>query len=272
MSHSPNSTNTTVTDIIASQSRWGAFLVDASGVLYNESGIIPGAQAAWKALNTAAPTFMVTNNTCDSPEEIADRLSGVGFEILAEQIISSGFGLANDHPTRELLVDQRVYWVGYPGAKDSYLAGTGAISVDSIESASRVVIGSSIPGMAGILDQIELSQLPVICCNPDLYIRGIGESRFPVAGYYAKILEDRGIPIHWIGKPLPNFSAVVKTLIEQKGASLHSGACFFDDNPNNVLAMQSHLDISGCWIQQTGIFFDSDPNQWAPTFGIQSFR
>jgi ribonucleotide monophosphatase NagD (HAD superfamily) len=271
VSHSPISTNTTVSDIIASQSQWGAFLVDASGVLYNESGVIPGAQAAWQALNATAPTFLVTNNTCHSPEEIEDRLLGEGFDIIAEQIISSGFGLAHDHTTRELLADQRVYWVGYPSATASYLAGTGAIQVDSLKNASRVVIGSSIPGMMEILDQIEELRLPVICCNPDLWIRGGGKSRFPVAGYYAKILEDRGIPIHWIGKPLQNFSAVVKTLIEQKGASLHNGACFFDDNPNNVLAMQSHLGISGCWIQQTGIFFDSDPNQWAPTFRIQSF-
>ncbi len=271
MLHSPNSSRTTITSIIASQPKWGAFLVDASGVLYNKTGVIPGAQAAWKALITAAPTFLVTNNTCDSPTEIADRISSVGFEITAHQIISSGFGLANDPITLAMIAGQRVYWVGYPKASARYLEGTGGTLVDSLDQATIVVIGSSMPSMEPILDHIEGSRLPIICCNPDLWVRSVGETRFPVAGYYAKILEDRGCLIHWVGKPFQNFSDVVKRLVEEKGGSLQSGACFFDDNPNNVAAMQSHLGIAGCWVQKTGIFFDTDPETIKSTFYVNSF-
>ena len=52
--------------------------------------------------------------------------------------------------------------------------------------------------------------------------------------------------------------------------SLDSGVCFFDDNPVNVMNMQQHLGISGCWIRETGIGFTFDSSLIHTTYSADA--
>ena len=59
---------------------------------------------------------------------------------------------------------------------------------------------------------------------------------------------------YWIGKPERNFSDVVSQILASKmDVICDRRVLFFDDNIENVLAMQDHLGVSGVLVKKTGL-------------------
>jgi len=65
-------------------------LVDLSGTIHVENTVIPGSIEALKRLReTGVPLRFVTNTTKESKETLLRRLTGIGFDIKAEEVFTS---------------------------------------------------------------------------------------------------------------------------------------------------------------------------------------
>ncbi len=252
------------------------FLIDLSGVICNETGILAHSAAALNELQKRGSVFLLTNNTCDSPQSMSDWLKTAGVSIEKNAVISSGTSFLYDEYCVQHVYKKRVYVVGTPGSV-VYLQDAGAIVTTHLPDADTVVIASS-PGSKSPKVFSDLKEMlikhpkPVICCNPDLYVRGLGQSLIPVAGYYAKWLEtELKASFYWIGKPTQTFSEVVRKILIEKTISIDEGVCFFDDNPMNVCELQKTLGITGCWIKETGIGFKFDLESYHPKQTLEAF-
>lgn len=238
---------------------FSAFLVDASGVLYCDDGVIPGASAAIQALRKKGPVFLVTNNSCQNPDSISSSLNVLGIEIAPEDIISSGHGLALDPDIHQLLKQKRVYLFGQESSY-AYMEGVDYKLVTADYAQADVIVMTSSLKAASEREYQRLKQVlsqhprPVVCCNPDQYVKGPQGTWISVVGWYASRLEQElGLAVHWIGKPYANFSSLVKGVLTKRGVTIDSRVCFFDDNPLNVQAMMRDLGIAGCCVTDTGI-------------------
>ena len=101
--------------------------------------------------------------------------------------------------------------------------------------------------------------IPVICCNPDIYVLSTNDTFKKVVGYYAKELLDKGVTVHWFGKPYQNYSMMIKSLLPKTWQiPIDESVCFFDDNIDNVIAMKKDIGIKGCCVMNTGLFKGKD--------------
>jgi HAD superfamily hydrolase (TIGR01450 family) len=234
--------------------------LDASGVIYNDAGIIQGVKETIQKMKEKGSVFLVTNNSFQWTATISSHLQKKGIDIKESHIISSGFGLSQNDPISSLIFNQKIYVYG---SKDSHkyikLAKPKEI-VPAIEDSNVIVLTSSY--LSKNLEEIEniashihkKGPIPIICCNPDIVVAGKKKLQ-KVIGYYANLLEKRiGEPILKIGKPFPNFSQIVQSYLKRYISEYSSNdVCFFDDNLENVIQLQKDLKIHGCWIKDTGI-------------------
>jgi ribonucleotide monophosphatase NagD (HAD superfamily) len=246
------------------------FLLDVSGVLYSDaSGCFPEAVTACQQMHEQGQIFLVTNNTCESPQQISSKLQKMGIDIPVSHVISSGLGLHLDVETSQRLSGKSVFWVGNIEACLAYLDGVDCQIVTELDQADVMVIASSHGPESGryfdfLEDYLIKRPIPVICCNPDHFVRGEAETLFPVAGFYAHCLWEAlesvhpNYPFYWIGKPHSNFSGVVRQVLESKDVVVDSKVCFFDDNSQNISTLTHDLTCQGCWIYDTGIGFKQD--------------
>lgn len=253
----------------------GVFLVDAYGVLYNDSGIFEFAPAAIKALQKKGDVWLVTNNTTNSPPTIAKKLKKRGIHIPTHRIISSGLGLKKDRRMQRLIKKKNVYVFGWEETQSYVLeAGCRAV-VENLNEADVIVMGSTLKthheaGFQRFKEQLKARpHIPIICCNPDRFVLTQERQRSPVIGWYADTLaKSYPNPVYWIGKPLKNFSMVVKgVLIQVYGRQYNKSTYFFDDNYENVLAMQNDLSIAGVCILETGLSWQQNLVDAAHEFG-----
>ena len=241
-------------------SQYDVFLVDASGVLYSDDGLVSGAKVFfdWAKKNNKN-VFLCTNNTSQSPSDISGRLMNMGLRIPASQIISSGLGLWLNKDIRAMLVNKNVYVYGYNSSK-FYVNQAGAEIVNHPDKAHVIVLLASLKNSneevySNVLKTLRKKPyVKLICANPDRYVAVRGK-KVPVIGYYAeKLQKELDRDIIWIGKPEANFSEVVKAfLFRFNKIELDKHCCFLDDNIENILAMQRHIGVSGIFVKDTGL-------------------
>ena len=71
--------------------RYDAFLLDLDGVLYRGEDAVPGAAEAVGGLRAAERAVVfLTNNSARTPEQVADKLAGMGIEARPEEVVTSG--------------------------------------------------------------------------------------------------------------------------------------------------------------------------------------
>ncbi|MSR88578.1 MAG: hypothetical protein EXS67_02875 [Candidatus Margulisbacteria bacterium] len=236
------------------------FLVDATGVLYNDEGPISGIQKTIQTLQKQGLVIVVTNNSSYYLTYIAKRLQDYEIPIPQSHIISSGQGLQKDPEIQPLIFQKKCFIYGGPNSYQ-YIEDAGGYPTEKIENAECIVLTSSLKKNNQTTytlvknHLLKHPKLPVICCNPDTHVAGKNNTLIPVIGYYAKKLEiDCNLNFIWIGKPFPNFATLVKNHIQTTfGYSLGEHTLFFDDNPENCLAFENQLDIKSCLIKQTGL-------------------
>ena len=235
------------------------FLVDASGVLYTDEGLVSGAKDffSWAA-SQKKHVLLCTNNTSQSPQEISARLKDQGVLIDPSFILSSGLGLSYDARAKKMVSEKRCFCYGYEGSR-YYIEKAGGILVEEIKSAQVLCLMASLrDNNKSVFDLVyeglmANKEIEIICANPDryVYVNGL----YPVIGYYAdKLLQKSKRDCYWIGKPERNFSNVVaRVLAEKLDVGCDQRVLFFDDNIDNILAMQEHLGISGVLVRKTGL-------------------
>ena len=231
------------------------YLLDASGVLYNDGVPFPGVVDAVHALQSQGPVYIATNNTSASPEEISQSLSQMGIHVPVSHILSSGLTLAADPALQQSVAGKAVFLYGIPSA-GVYVSMAGGHVVAAPEDAEVFVLTHATPAattdplFCRMVDhQQRHPDLPMICLNPDRYVVS-GASLYPVVGDVAAQFPQ----MQWAGKPHDNYAVhVVAATLAKAGIVLDRHVTFVDDNPENVQAMCRCLGISGIVVTETGL-------------------
>lgn len=257
---------------------YDTFLLDASGVIYSDFGPFEGTVETIKQMQEKGTVFVVTNNSFQYLDAISTKLKEHDIHIPPNNIISSGQGLALAKDIKPIITNKCVYIYGSENSKHYVLdAGARELTQD-ISKADVVVMTASYKSnnddhiQALKAEKLTRPNLPVICCNPDKVVlskRGIK----PVVGHYATIFEElTDSEIAWVGKPFQNFSYVVKHILDQHHPNFNpSTTCFFDDNIENVMRLKQDLNISGCWVKDTGIFKDDNASDLTQKYGTPNY-
>jgi len=231
------------------------YLLDASGVIYNDGIPFPGVVDKIRQLQANAAVYIATNNTSASPIEIMHYLQSMGIHVPISHILSSGLTLAADPSLRVLVAGKRVFLYGLPSA-GVYVSEAGGRLVDVPDLAEVFVFTHATPAALTdpaflMMQKIRQSNpnLPVICLNPDRYVVS-GPDLYPVVGHVAERFAD----VVWAGKPENNYSEhVIRATLQRDGIDCDHDVTFVDDNPDNVMAMCRCLGISGVVVTDTGL-------------------
>lgn len=250
------------------------FLLDAFGVLYSAMGALPGVvQMVNHWLEANKTVIVVTNNTSRSPDYIAQHLTHLGIPLNAKHIISSGRGLHWHKPYRQLIYKRPVLVIGSLGSH-RYITDAGGYCVDTLEDAQAIVLAMSTPNDTARYEAIATHHqthpdIPIICINPDHYVQ-TGNQKSTVIGHYAaKLASKLTRPMHWMGKPHPIFSSVVRDYIASEfNLTPDNSWLFVDDNPDNVAQLTQDLGIHGLIPKHTGLA-QSWPTSLTPTATVK---
>jgi HAD superfamily hydrolase (TIGR01450 family) len=127
----------TIEELIA---RYPVLLLDAYGVLVNNSGAIPGAAGLIDELNRSRkPYYLLTNDSSKLPQTAANRYQSYGLEIASDRIVTSG-GLLKNYFKTHNLSDARCAVLG-PDDSAQYVSDAGGRVVSPANGFDVVVIG-----------------------------------------------------------------------------------------------------------------------------------
>ena len=116
--------------------RYAGVVFDLDGVVYLASTPIPGAAETVAAVRAAGCGIaFVTNNAARAPEEVSDKLAGMGIPTAPEEIVTSSQAAA-----RLLEPGTRCLIVGTDGLR-TVLARRGCVEVEEPGDAETVVVG-----------------------------------------------------------------------------------------------------------------------------------
>lgn len=236
-------------------------LIDATGVIYNETGPIKNIDKVISKIQENFPTFLATNNAFQDPKSIAEKLRNINIQINENQIFSSGLGLKYNSKINSLIKNKECYVFGSDNSH-FYIKFAGGNCTSDINQSDVIVLTSSLHDEEinkseynKILNHLKNNKSKkFICCNPDQFIP-YKSSKKPVAGYYMTLLEQdlnrKGI---WFGKPFKNYSDMINLLLKEFNLKLNTNSIFFDDNINNVSAFQKHFKLKGVCVTETGLY------------------
>lgn len=116
--------------------RYAGVVVDLDGVCYRGSAPIPGSREAVGRLRDAGiAVVFATNNATRTPEQVAEKLTALGFDAAPEQIVTSALAAA------EMISPQtRCLVVGAHGLRAA-LQARGCVLVEDPDQAEVVVTG-----------------------------------------------------------------------------------------------------------------------------------
>ena len=127
-------------DIQELTERYEVLLLDAYGVLVNDSGALPGAAELIDELNhTQKPYYLITNDASKQPQTSANRFQGYGLAIDQDRIITSG-ALLKNHFRVNGLQGARCAVLG-PDDSVQYVLEAGGRIVSATDEFDVVVIG-----------------------------------------------------------------------------------------------------------------------------------
>jgi HAD superfamily hydrolase (TIGR01459 family) len=180
--------------------RYQGLLLDAYGVLLDQSGPLPGAVEFINQLNIASiPYLLLTNSASMLPETMAAGLQAQGLAIPEERILSSGL-LLTDYFQHHQLQDAPSLVLGPVDAVDYVRRAGGEPLAWQQADAMRVLVLADQKGfdcLSGmnqaltlVLQALDAGQpLDLLLCNPDLIYPVAAEDYAFTAGGLAAMLE-----------------------------------------------------------------------------------
>jgi HAD superfamily hydrolase (TIGR01457 family) len=119
--------------------RYDCILFDLDGVLYRGDDAVPAAPPTLAELRTRGVRLVfLTNNSARTPQQVADKLRGIGIEADPAEVVTSALA------TAELLAERgggRAFVIGQDGLREA-LAGAGLEVLDGEPgTADLVVVG-----------------------------------------------------------------------------------------------------------------------------------
>lgn len=122
--------------------RLDALVCDMDGVLYRGGNVVPGAPGALDRLRAAGlKVLFCTNNSRATVDDYVARLSGMGFAVEPDEIITSAVVTAEELRSRGA-IGSTAYVVGGPGIRTAMVeAGYSLCEGEDGEAADIVVVG-----------------------------------------------------------------------------------------------------------------------------------
>lgn len=206
--------------------RYDAFFIDQFGVLRDDDGAYPDANAALLHLKALGKTIVILSNSGRSGDYNGDRLVKLGFD-------RSGFDhfLTSGDVARHILAQEtggkasvtRCLTISSGG--DRNLAERlGFESIEDAALADIVIISGSeaerIP-LSAYRNQLRPAAergIPCYCTNPDRHKLVKGGATAPGAGSIALAYEALGGPVRWFGKPHPAIYQQAQSLLDTTAA------------------------------------------------------
>lgn len=231
--------------------RYDTFILDVSGVLYDEEAAFPGVLNMINTLREAKKRLIIFSNSPRPNSVVEQRLVQKGFpgelEIftsgdIARALIKSTYG------------DAAVYHLGKERNQD-LLNDLPVTETPHLEKADFILVTLFTEEHEDPFSyETELKKIvqcgqPIICANPDIRaMNGLKIRR--TAGFYAKWLEDLGADVLYTGKPkkeayeyLWHFSGLTD---KEKARSVMVGDTLETDiHGANVFGIKSHLVLTG---------------------------
>lgn len=184
--------------------RYDAFLIDLDGTLYRGDQAIPGAIETMHQLHVAGRgVAYVTNNSGHTPEEIADRLQGMGLEASPDEVVSSALATAAVLASRGV---RSAFCVCGSGLKAA-LQDRGIEVLDTSASTAEVVV----IGWDRTVDYEKLKVAGLLVQRGAALIASNGDVAFPApdglwpgaGAILAAVTATTGAQAEIIGKPYP---------------------------------------------------------------------
>lgn len=117
--------------------RYDALLLDLDGVLFRGDQTVPGGPETLVALRADGHRIaFITNNSARTPEQVADKLAGHGYEARPDEVVTSALATADVLAERGAT---EAYVIGEEGIRRA-LAGAGVRVLDGEPAAAPYVI------------------------------------------------------------------------------------------------------------------------------------
>lgn len=247
-------------DLAALADRYEAFLIDQFGVLRDDDGAYPGANAALLHLKARGKSVIILSNSGRSGNYNADRLTKLGFDRGGfDRFLTSG-DVACDILAAETAgnaAETRCLTISSGG--DRNLADRlGFVSVEDAALADVVIISGSEADTVPLdryrarLTPAASRGVPCYCTNPDRHKLAKGGGIAPGAGSIALVYQDLGGPVHWFGKPYPAIYRHARTLLP--GIDPDKIVCIGDSIEHDIAGAAS-AGLASCLVR-TGILAD----------------
>jgi HAD superfamily hydrolase (TIGR01450 family) len=199
-------------------SKYSVLLLDAYGVLVNDSGALPGASGLIEELNrTRKHYYILTNDASKLPETAASRFQGYGLAIDAGRIITSGsllksyFEYHNLHGARCAVLgpdDSRQYVIDAGGKVVSPAGGFDAVVIGDEEGFPFVeTVDTILTGLVHMIERHEKFHL--VLPNPDLIYPKANQGFGIASGSIALIIET-ALQLRYPGRPDLSFERLGK--------------------------------------------------------------
>ncbi|MFK7697539.1 HAD-IIA family hydrolase [Paenibacillus sp. HJGM_3] len=225
------------------------WLFDLDGCLYHTDQPAPGAQELLELLQRdGKQVACVTNNSRQSPGEIAEKLAWMGFDLAPDQIFP-----ATDAVGRYIRKRYGVSTVMVAGSEslERAIEGQGhrTIQLDAVQTADIIVIGRdtefTFDKLQAIVEQ-EKRGARIVTANPDMWHPGPGGRRVPETGALAAaVAAITGKPMETVGKPEPHLFQYAMRLF---GADPEQ-CVMVGDNLNTDIAGGRGAGMSTVWIR-----------------------
>lgn len=229
---------------------YSILLLDMVGVLYAGKTSLPGAQTAVQHHLKERTVILLSNNP--RPGILAEKkLEKMGFP-KGLNVFTSGdatrYYLEKNHQ------GQKIYHLGQHKNTD-LLQGMHIQRVETLEEADLVILSlfteeaEDDQTFIEELKKIARSSLPVLCSNPDI-TAPFGATTRKTAGHYAKILEDLGKNVIYMGKPHPFIYELIwgkyqLTEQDKKKALMVGDTVETDIKGANIFGIDSLLVLTG---------------------------
>ncbi|MEU8531369.1 MULTISPECIES: TIGR01458 family HAD-type hydrolase [Streptomyces] len=224
-------------------------LIDIDGVLTVSWEPLPGAVAAMAALRDAGyPFALVTNNTSRTRASIAAKLSGLGFPVGADDVLTAPAATAGylraHHP------DARCTLLTSGDVRDDL---EGVTLVDAADSPDIVVLGGAgeaftYEALNQVFRQLDRGAR-LVAMHRNLYWRTSGGLDLDTGAFLLGLERAAGVEAVVTGKPAEAFFAAA---LAHLGITAQAAVMIGDDVESDVLAAQRH-GITGVLVR-TGKF------------------
>ncbi len=207
--------NITIEELIA---RYAVLLLDAYGVLVNDSGALAGAAELIRMLNRIQkPYYLLTNDASKLPQTTAGRFQSYGLDIAPDRIITSG-GLLENHFKIHNLQGTRCVVLG-PDDSAQYVVNAGGKVVSPAAGFDVVVIGDEAgfpfvetvdTVLTELFHKVEREErFHLVLPNPDL-LYPKADRGFGIASGSIALIIEAALQLRYPGRPDLHFARLGK--------------------------------------------------------------